>query len=91
MTDEERAAFEALGRERNTWARQMADLRDDLDTARSEVKAEAEKRRDAESERDQLERALEQFCGDAVTAVVAVDSVRLVLTRWRESVWGVPA
>lgn len=34
MNDETKAALTALLAERNTWARQMADLRDALDTAR---------------------------------------------------------
>lgn len=33
MNDETKVALNALLAERNTWARQMADLRDELDTA----------------------------------------------------------
>lgn len=63
---EARAALEALGRERNTWARQMADLRDERDTARE---AEAAARLD--HGRLATERDVAQVEADEARAEVA--------------------
>lgn len=51
---EHTSTWAALLEERNTWARQMADLRDELDTAREERQRATEAKRVAESERDAL-------------------------------------
>lgn len=55
-----RAALDAIGHERNTWARQMADLRDERDAARDEA---AQARLDlgrVTTERDVLDAARDQ-------------------------------
>ena len=54
MNDETNAALTALLAERNTWARQMADLRDELDTARQERDEANARAREASNERDLL-------------------------------------
>ena len=54
MNDETKAALNALLAERNTWARQMADLRDELDTARQERDEANARAREASNERDLL-------------------------------------
>jgi len=54
-----RTALEALGTERNTWARQMADLRDELDTARATAEKARTERAAATNERDTLSVALD--------------------------------
>ena len=54
MNDEAKAALNALLAERNTWARQMADLRDELDTARQERDEANARAREASNERDLL-------------------------------------
>ena len=54
MNDETNAALNALLAERNTWARQMADLRDELDTARQERDEANARAREASNERDLL-------------------------------------
>lgn len=54
MNDETKVALNALLAERNTWARQMADLRDALDTARQERDEANARARDASNERDLL-------------------------------------
>ena len=54
MNDEANAALTALLAERNTWARQMADLRDELDTARQERDEADARAREASNERDLL-------------------------------------
>lgn len=54
MTDEAKRALTALLAERNTWARQMADLRDELDTARQERDEANARAREASNERDLL-------------------------------------
>ena len=59
MNDEAKAALTALLAERNTWARQMADLRDELDTARQERDEADARAREASNERDLLTLRLE--------------------------------
>ena len=59
MNDEANAALTALLAERNTWARQMADLRDELDTARQERDEANARAREASNERDLLALRLE--------------------------------
>ena len=59
MNDEANAALTALLAERNTWARQMADLRDELDTARQERDEANARAREASNERDLLTLRLE--------------------------------
>ena len=59
MNDEAKAALNALLAERNTWARQMADLRDELDTARQERDEANARAREASNERDLLALRLE--------------------------------
>ena len=54
MNDETKVALNALLAERNTWARQMADLRDALDTARQERDEANARAREASNERDLL-------------------------------------
>lgn len=54
MNDETKVALDALLAERNTWARQMADLRDELDTARQERDEANARAREASNERDLL-------------------------------------
>ena len=54
MNDETKVALNALLAERNTWARQMADLRDELDTARQERDEANTRAREASNERDLL-------------------------------------
>ena len=54
MNDETKVALNALLAERNTWARQMADLRDELDTARQERDKANARAREASNERDLL-------------------------------------
>lgn len=54
MNDEAKVALTALLAERNTWARQMADLHDELDTARQERDEANDRAREASSERDLL-------------------------------------
>ena len=54
MNDETKVALNALLAERNTWARQMADLRDELDTARQERDEANARAREASNERDLL-------------------------------------
>ena len=54
MNDETKVALNALLSERNTWARQMADLRDELDTARQERDEANARAREASNERDLL-------------------------------------
>ena len=54
MNDEAKVALNALLAERNTWARQMADLRDELDTARQERDEANARAREASNERDLL-------------------------------------
>ena len=54
MNDETKVALNALLAERNTWARQMADLRDELDTARQERDEANARAREASNERDML-------------------------------------
>jgi len=41
-------ALEALGRERNTWARQMADLRDEMETAAERARQDADNANETE-------------------------------------------
>lgn len=52
-------ALEAIGRERNTWARQMADLRDERDAARADRDVALDAKAEVENERTRLEVALE--------------------------------
>ena len=59
MNDETKAALTALLAERNMWARQMADLRDELDTARQERDEANARAREASNERDLLALRLE--------------------------------
>lgn len=59
MNDEAKTALTALLAERNTWARQMADLRDELDTARQERDEANARAREACNERDLLTLRLE--------------------------------
>ena len=59
MNDETKVALTALLAERNTWARQMADLRDELDTARQERDEANARAREASNERDLLTLRLE--------------------------------
>ena len=54
MNDETKVALNAILAERNTWARQMADLRDELDTARQERDEANARAREASNERDLL-------------------------------------
>ena len=54
MNDETKVALNALLAECNTWARQMADLRDELDTARQERDEANARAREASNERDLL-------------------------------------
>lgn len=54
MNDETKVALNALLAEHNTWARQMADLRDELDTARQERDEANARAREASNERDLL-------------------------------------
>ena len=54
MNDETKVALNALLAERSTWARQMADLRDELDTARQERDEANARAREASNERDLL-------------------------------------
>lgn len=54
MNDETKVALNALLAERNTWARQMADLRAALDTARQERDEANARAREASNERDLL-------------------------------------
>ena len=54
MNDETKVALNALLADRNTWARQMADLRDELDTARQERDEANARAREASNERDLL-------------------------------------
>ena len=54
MNDETKVALNVLLAERNTWARQMADLRDELDTARQERDEANARAREASNERDLL-------------------------------------
>ena len=54
MNDETKVALTALLAERNTWAHQMADLRDELDTARQERDEANARAREASNERDLL-------------------------------------
>ena len=54
MSDETKVALNALLAERNTWARQMADLHDELDTARHERDEANARAREASNERDLL-------------------------------------
>ena len=54
MNDETKVALNALLAERNTWARQMADQRDELDTARQERDEANARAREASNERDLL-------------------------------------
>lgn len=58
-------ALEALGRERNTWARQIADLRDEKDTEierlEKALSSALEGERDAESRLVRIERVYEQY------------------------------
>ena len=54
MNDETKVALNALLAERNTWARQMADLRDELGTARQERDEANARAREASNERDLL-------------------------------------
>ena len=54
MNDKTKVALNALLAERNTWARQMADLRDELDTARQERDEANARAREASNERDLL-------------------------------------
>ena len=54
MNDETKVALNALLAERKTWARQMADLRDELDTARQERDEANARAREASNERDLL-------------------------------------
>ena len=61
MNDETKVALNALLAERNTWARQMADLRDELDTARQERDKANARARDASNERDLLALMVEDF------------------------------
>ena len=49
--DRLRAALEALGRERNTWARQRADMRDERDTAREDAERARAERAEVLAER----------------------------------------
>lgn len=59
MNDEAKVALNALLAERNTWSRQMADLRDELDTARQERDEANARAREASNERDLLALRLE--------------------------------
>lgn len=59
--DGPRKALVALAAERNTWARQMADLRDELDTARQERDDAIKRAGDASNERDLLAIRLEEL------------------------------
>ena len=61
MNDETKVALNALLAERNTWACQMADLRDELDTARQERDKANARARDASNERDLLALMVEDF------------------------------
>ena len=54
MNDETKVALNALLAERNTWASQMADLRDELDTARQERDEANARAWEASNERDLL-------------------------------------
>ena len=54
MNDKTKVALNALLAERNTWARHMADLRDELDTARQERDEANARAREASNERDLL-------------------------------------
>ena len=59
MNDKTKVALNAFLTERNTWARQMADLRDELDTARQEHDEANARAREASNERDLLTLRLE--------------------------------
>ena len=61
MNDETKVALNALLAERNTWARQMADLRDELDTARQERDEANARAREASNERDLLALKIEDL------------------------------
>ena len=61
MNDETKVALNALLAERNTWARQMADLRDELDTARQERDEANARAREASNERDLLALKVEEL------------------------------
>lgn len=71
-------ALEALGQERNTWARQLADLADERDTARQSQADAEELLGETRTERDVAEvraRAAEARVA-AVKAVIAPWSIR---------------
>ena len=54
MNDETKVALNAILAERNTWARQMADMRNELDTAHQERDEANTRAREASNERDLL-------------------------------------
>lgn len=63
-------ALEAIVRERNTWARQLADVQDELDAARVDRDVALEAKAEVENERTRLEVALEDAARDVREQVV---------------------
>lgn len=63
-------AWKALLEERNTWARQIADVRDDLDSMRAERDQALTAKAEAETERDLLVAELAEYRAERVIASV---------------------
>ncbi|PZR55266.1 hypothetical protein DNL40_02530 [Xylanimonas oleitrophica] len=83
-----RTALDALGTERNAWARQMADLRDDLDAARQEAAEERARRAAAETERDVLTANVHEIAAEASADIpqdVGNATAHLIAQRLREA------
>lgn len=58
VADRREEALDTLGRERNTWARLMADLRDERDAAKRDAEDARREKNDAQNERDDLDHRL---------------------------------
>lgn len=58
VADRREESLDTLGRERNTWARQMADLRDERDAAKRDAEDARRDKNEAQNERDDLDHRL---------------------------------
>ena len=81
-----RAANQALIRERNTWARQMADVQGQRDDAIEEAAKATAARYEVESERDDLSLRLEDIEKDGIELA----RYRELLAQNPPVVWGPP-
>lgn len=88
---EAHGALSAIARERNTWARQLADAKDAALNAEQEVEKARSYAADVSNDRDELTVALEELLHRTVEAgfdTIPVDMLRREIARWERS--GVP-